>query len=139
MLNNNSKKQKKCPAQKPAPPCNEGFIEKEKNYKDGSKSVCCYKDKSNKKKIIIKKNIDLKKNNINLSKKRACPKQKPVPPCNEGFVEKEKIYKDGSKSVCCYKNTKKSNQIIKNDITNNEMIKNKAKINKYFKKLEKAH
>ena len=73
---------KKCPPSKPNPPCAKGYIEKDKNYKDGSKSKCCYK---------------------NSKKKRHCPISTPQPPCKLSYKEKEKKYKDGTKLICCYK------------------------------------
>ena len=43
-----------CPPTKHKPPCNENQIEKIKEYKDGTKSICCYKNTSKtiKKKIL---------------------------------------------------------------------------------------
>ena len=106
-----------CPISKPQPPCKTGTIEKQKIYKDGSTSNCCYKN-TNKRKS--KNNLEMYHNNHNpepnnffhnKNKSRKCSSKKPKPPCSEGYEEKVKTYKDGSVSKCCYK-LKRSKKII---------------------------
>lgn len=93
-------KYKICPPKKPNPPCPKGYFEKEKEYKDGLTSKCCYKTKKIK----------------NYKKKRECPPKKLNPPCQENFISRRKNYSNGEYSICCYKNiqkTEKSKKIEK--------------------------
>ena len=46
-------------------------------------------------------------------KLRKCPPSKPNPPCKEDEIEKEKIYKNGDFSICCYKNKQKKSKTKK--------------------------
>lgn len=74
---------------------------------------------------------------------KKCPKTKPEPPCNNLHIEKIKLYKDGTKSKCCYKKISQSKkiQIIKRDCPktkppppckkNNVSIKKKYKDGSY--------
>ena len=71
---------RKCPKTKSLPPCDKNHIEKVRNYKDGSKSICCYKK-------------TLKKLTNNTTLLRNCPKTKPFPPCDPGFIGKKKYIK----------------------------------------------
>ena len=79
-----------CTKRNPAPPCNEGYVEKK--TKKGIN--CCYKDTKSKK---VK---DTKQEN----KKYSCTKRNPDPPCDVGFIEK----KTKKGILCCYKDTKKN-------------------------------
>ena len=136
---------KKCPPSKPKPPCAKGYIEKEKNYKDGSQSKCCYKFSKKKRcpistpqppcKLGFKEKEKIYKDGTKLiccykdlikKKNRLCPPNKPNPPCNNGLIEKEKKYKDGTSSKCCYKNKKKPHDNSKK----NKIVKIKKKIKK---------
>ena len=55
-------------------------------------------------------------NIVKSSKKRNCPPKKPYPPCENGLIEREKTYKNGEISKCCYKNkAKKKIKEIKNE------------------------
>ena len=130
--NNENIKIKKCPPTKPEPPCNEGSEMKEKKYKDGTISKCCYKSKINDEKSFQKKNQNIIKNQndtqniiknqndtqniIDNTQIRECPPTKPEPPCNEGSEMKEKKYKDGTISKCCYKSKINSNNLEKKKI-----------------------
>ena len=114
---------RKCPKTKSEPPCDKNHLEKVRNYKDGSKSICCYK----KNKMTLKK-----QNNTTTSIIRDCPKTKPFPPCNNGFIAKEKKYIDGSHSICCYKDLKKNTQNIKPKTKNTTKKNNSENNNCYF-------
>ena len=55
-----------------------------------------------------KEKLNENKEKLNISlisnkSKKKCPPSKPDPPCKEGYYEKEKIYSNNSKSLCCYK------------------------------------
>ena len=51
-----NKSKRDCPPKKPSPPCKNGLIEREKTYKNGKISICCYKNEAKKKKINETKN-----------------------------------------------------------------------------------
>ena len=115
-----------CPKTKSKPPCDENQIEKVRNYKDGSQSICCYK----RKKKTLKKAT-------NTTLLRNCPRTKSYPPCNNGYISKDKIYKDGTVSICCYKDlnkTKTEKTKTKTKKTTKNTTKNTTKKNEicYF-------
>lgn len=68
-----------CNNRNPKPPCNKGFIKKEKLLKSGKKTKCCYKSKVK----TVKK----------------CNNRNPSPPCEEGFELRPESRLKG----CCYK------------------------------------
>lgn len=71
-----------CKTRNPQPPCEDGKEIKEKVFKDGSVSRCCYAIKKTK-----------KKNASN------CTNRNPKPPCPKG---KSLVHSDGTKRKCCY-------------------------------------
>merc|ERR1712138_8026 len=118
---NNELENKKslCTKRNPAPPCDEGFVEK--LTKKGN--LCCYKEKKTQK--DDKKNTKNKKKvnkNTKNKKQTTCTKRNPSPPCKEGFI----IKKNKKGNECCYKGTKKDVKSKKN-AGNKNNVKSKKK------------
>ena len=111
-----------CNNRNPKPPCNKGFIKKEKLLKSGKKTKCCYKSKVKTVKKCNNRNPSppceegfelrpesrLKGCCYKIKKDYSdCSNRNPNPPCKEGLSE---YYNQNKKRNCCYK-TKKSTKI----------------------------
>jgi len=125
-----------CNNRNPNPPCNRGFIKKEKLLKSGKKTKCCYKSKVktikkyNTKKVNLdcEKGFEQREKVLSSGKKQIkcykikkdytdCSNRNPTPPCEKGFYER---YNHVKKQNCCYKT--KKNIIKKSGINKSRHI-----------------